>query len=91
MTMAERIFWFKYDNNDIAKDQLPQIEAQMNNADFLEEIEHYLLDIIVGCNRRLKEIGEPYEGFEQIVYDDLIFLHDKAVDIFNELMEYQNA
>ena len=92
--LAERIFWFKYDNNDIAKDQLPQIEAQMGSLDFLNETVGYLADIILGCQRGLKELGDPefLEGFDQILYDDHIFLHNRAVDLFNDLMEsYQIA
>ena len=88
MTLAERIFWFKYDNNDIAKDQLPQIECQLGTLDFLNSNVNYLADIILGCQRSFKELGNPQdlEGFDQILYADHIELHNKAVDLLNDLM-----
>ena len=89
MTLAERIFWFKYDNCDIAKDQLPQIKAQLGTLDFLNETVGYLADIISGCQRSLKQLGDPkdLEGFDQILYADHIELHNKAVDLLNDLMD----
>lgn len=89
MVLAERIFWFKYDNCDIAKDQLPQIESRLGTLSFLNETVGYLADIILGCQRSLKELGDPndLEGFDQELYADHIELHNKAVDLLNDLME----
>ena len=89
MTLAERIFWFKYDNCDIAKDGLSQITSRIGTIDFLNDTVDYLADIILGCQRSLKELGDPQylEGFDQELYADHIELHNKAVDLLNDLMD----
>ena len=83
--LAESIWWFYRDNCDTP----PQV-SQLGTVDFLNEVTAYLADIILGCQRGLKKLGNPefLEGFDEILYADHIELHNRAVDLFNDLMEY---
>ena len=90
MTLAERLFWFKCDHGDMPcrpATLVPNIEAQLGTLDFLNDTIDYLLDIIADAMRRIKSIGEPDGNYEQMVYDDLIETYNRAVDLFNDLME----
>lgn len=83
--LAQNIWWFYRDNCDTPPDT-----SKLGTADFLNEVTKYLADIIIGCQRSLKQLGDPQdlEGFDQELYADHIELHNRAVDLFNELMEF---
>ena len=85
MVLAENIWWFYRDNCDTPPDT-----SKLGTVGFLNEVTNYLADIILGCRRGLKELGDPeyLEGFDEMLYADHIELHNRAVDIFNDLMEY---
>ena len=90
MTLAERIFWFKCDHGQLACEPLvfvPVIEEMIGTKEFLNDTVDYLLDIIGDALTRIKRMGEPEGNYEQMVYDDLIETHNRAVDLFNDLME----
>ena len=72
MTLAERIGWFKRDCGHTAEG--------IDNAE-------YLLSIVAETFRQIKELGEPDDGYEQMVYNDLVELHNRAVELFNALQE----
>lgn len=72
MTLAERINWFKRD---------------CGHEGVIMDDEEYLLSIVAYTFRQINEMGEPDEGYEQMVHDDLVELHNRAVDLFNALME----
>ena len=83
--LAENLWWFYRDNCDTPPDT-----SKLGTADFLNEVTSYLADIILDCQQGLKELGEPefLEGFDQELYADHIETHNRAVDLFNDLMEY---
>ena len=83
--LAENLWWFYKDNCDA-----PPNISQLGTVEFLNEVANYLADIILGCKRGLKELGNPefLEGFDEILYADHIELHNRAVDLFNDLMEF---
>ena len=82
--LAENIKWFYKDNGDKAP------KSQLGTVEFLNEVADYLLTIVGDCQRSLKQLGEPddFDYFDQRLYDDHIELHNRAVDLFNDLMEY---
>lgn len=88
MTLAERLYWFKRDCGD-ATVSIPEIEVQIGTMEFLNTAANYLLGIVVECQRSIKQLGNPddLEGFDQILYDDHIELHNRAVDLYNDLMD----
>ena len=90
MTLAERLFWFKCDHGDMPchpEVLVPTIDAQVGTLEFLNDTADYLLDIVADALTRIKRIGEPEGNYEQMVYDDLVETHNRAVDLFNDLME----
>ena len=74
MTLAERIYWFGLDYG---------IERQELGIEYLSKI-------IAQANQGIKELGIPNDGYEQTLYDDLVELHNRAVDLINELMKGGN-
>jgi hypothetical protein len=84
MILAENIWWFYRDNCDTPPDV-----SKLGTIGFLNEVTNYLTDIIISCQRSLKQLGNPQdlEGFDQELYADHIELHNRAVDLFNDLME----
>lgn len=82
-TLVSNIQWFYKDNGDVAP------ASQIGTMEFLNEVADYLLGIVVDCQRSLKQLGNPQdlEGFDQILYDDYVALHNRAVDLYNELMD----
>lgn len=82
-TLVNSIQWFYKDNGDVAP------TSQIGTMEFLNEVADYLLGIVVDCQRSLKALGNPQdlEGFDQILYDDHIELHNRAVDLYNDLMD----
>ena len=85
MALAEDLWWFYKDNCDTPPDT-----SKLGTVEFLNEVTHYLADTILICQRVLKQLGDPadLEGFDQILYADHIELNNRAVDLFNKLMEY---
>ena len=83
MTLASNIEWFYRDNGNIAP------TSRIGTMEYLNEVVDYLTDIILGCQRGIKELGCPadLEGFDQILYADHIELHNRAVDLYNDLMD----
>lgn len=83
MALLSDIQWFYKDNGDTAP------TSQIGTVEFLNDVSDYLLTIVADCQRSLKQLGDPayLEGFDQILYDDHIELHNRAVDLFNNLME----
>ena len=83
MALLSDIQWFYKDNGDVAP------TSEFDTLDFLNEVADYLLTIVGDCQRSLAQLGDPtdLEGFDQILYDDHIELHNRAVDLFNNLME----
>ena len=82
-TLAANIQWFYKDNGDVAP------TSQIGTMEFLNEVADYLLGIVVDCQRSIKRLGnsQDLEGFDQILYDDYVELHNRAVDLYNDLME----
>lgn len=82
-TLADDIKWFYKDNGDTAP------TSKLGTLEFLNEVADYLLTIVVDCQHSLKQLGCPadLEGFDQILYDDHIELHNRAVDLYNNLMD----
>ena len=82
-TLISNIQWFYKDNGDTAP------TSQIGTLDFLNEVADYLLTIVADCQRGLAQLGNPQdlEGFDQILYADHVELHNRAVDLFNDLME----
>lgn len=90
MSLAERLFWFKCDHGDVPcrpSTLVPHIDAQLGALDFINDTVDYLLNIIADAMQRIKSIGEPDGHYEQMVYDDLIETYNRAVDLFNALIE----
>ena len=72
MTLAERIYWFQQDYRCVAEGTV--------GIDYLSKI-------IAQANQGIKELGIPNDGYEQTLYDDLVELHNRAVDLINDLMK----
>lgn len=83
MALADNIQWFYRDNGHKAP------SSQIGTMDFLNEVADYLLTIVLECQRSIKQMGDPadLEGFDQILYDDHIELHNRATDLYNDLMD----
>lgn len=83
MALLTDIQWFYKDNGDVAP------TSQIGTMEFLNEVADYLLGIVADCQRSIKQLGDPadLEGFDQILYDDHINLHNRAVDLYNALMD----
>jgi hypothetical protein len=83
MALASNIQWFYRDNGDTAP------TSQIGTQDFLNEVADYLLTTVAECQRSIKQLGNPadLEGFDQILYNDHIDLHNRAVDLYNDLMD----
>ena len=82
MTMLiSRIQWFYYDNGNTA--------PPCNISTFFDIVADYLLRIITDCQHNIKHLGNPndLEGFDQILYGDAVDLHNRAVDLYNALIE----
>lgn len=88
MTLAERLFWFKRDCGQDAS--VFQIAAQIGTRKFFDSISEYLFNIIADCHNTIKQMGDPMdlEGFEQIRYNDQVELHNRAVDLYNDLIQF---
>jgi hypothetical protein len=82
-TLASNIQWFYKDNGNMPP------TSQIGTMEFLNEVADYLLTIVADCQRSIKQLGNPadLEGFDQILYDDHIELHNRAVDLYNDLID----
>lgn len=87
MTLAERIYWFQLDCGRNSGIRISQIAEGIERQEFRNAIADDLLKIIVEASKGIKEIGIADDGYEQMVYDDLVELHNRAVDLFNVLIE----
>ena len=76
MLVAEQLLWFKRDCGH------EHIDTSTFDSAFA-----YLSRIIADTYRDIVRIGEPDDGYEQMVYDDLVELHNRAVDLLNALIE----
>ena len=83
MALLDDIQWFYKDNGDVAP------TSKIGTVEFLNDVSDYLLGIVADCQRSIKQLGNhiDLEGFDQILYDDHIELHNRAVDLFNNLMD----
>jgi hypothetical protein len=83
MALFSDIQWFYKDNGNAAP------TSQIGTIEFLNEVASYLLTIVTECQHNIKQLGNPQdlEGFDQELYADHIELHNRAVDLYNELME----
>jgi hypothetical protein len=81
MALANDIQWFYRDNGNTAP------TSQIGTIEFLNEVADYLLTIVTDCQRSIKQLGEPDGSYEQMLLDDHIDLHNRAVDLYNDLME----
>ena len=75
MLVADRLYWFKRDCGHTC------------DTSTLDSAVAYLSRIIADTHKDIIRIGEPDDGYEQMVYDDLVDLHNRAVDLFNALIE----
>ena len=88
MPLATKIYWF-YRDNCCAVGTISQIKSQLNNINFVNEILTDLFNTAARCQHDIAKLGDPnyLEGFEITVYDDLVDLHDRAVALYNELIQ----
>lgn len=82
-TLANNIQWFYKDNGNMPP------TSQIGTMEFLNEVADYLLTIVAECQHSIKQLGNPsdLEGFDQILYNDHISLHNRAVELYNDLMD----
>ena len=90
MTLAERIYWFQYDCGRKPRIEMWQIAEGIERREFRNAVADDLSKIIAQANQGIKELGIPNDGYEQTLYNDLVELHNRAVDIINELMKGGN-
>ena len=74
MTLAEKIHWFALDFNLTLPD----------------DIEGYMLQLVAEALRELHKLGEPEGSYEEMLYIDYLEMHNRAVEIFNELTKEKN-
>lgn len=88
MTLAAKIYWF-YRDNCCTIAPMSQLPNKLNDTSFVSEILSDLSKVVADCQRSIKQLGNPadLEGFDQILYNDHIELHNRAVDLYNDLME----
>ena len=90
MTLAERIYWFQYDCGRKPRIEMWQIAEGIERREFRNAIVDDLSKIIAQANQGIKEIGIADDGYEQMLYNDLVELHNRAVDLVNALLERRN-
>lgn len=88
MPLATKIYWF-YRDNCCSVGTISQIKSKLNNIDFVNDILTDLCNTAARCQHDITKLGDvnDLEGFEQTVYNDLVDLHNRAVDLFNAMME----
>ena len=87
MSLASTIYWF-YRDNCCYLAPISQIEARLNDLDFVNDLLNDTFNTATRCQRDIAKLGDPYdfEGFEYTVYDDLVELHNRAVELYNTLV-----
>ena len=88
MPLATKIFWF-YRDNCCTVGTIAQIKSKLNNIEFVNEILTDLFNTTTRCQQDIAKLGDPndLEGFDQIVYNDLVELHNRAVELYNTLSQ----
>ena len=88
MTLEVKIYWF-YRDNCCYLAPISEIKAQLNNEGFVNEILKDLFNTATRCQKDIAKLGNPndLEGFEVTVYNDLVELQNRAVDLYNTLMK----
>lgn len=88
MTLAAKIYWF-YRDNCCTIAPMSQLPTKLKDASFVNEILSDLSRVVVDCQRDVAKLGNPndLEGFDQIQYNDLVGLHNRAVELYNTLVE----
>ena len=88
MKLATKIFWF-YRDNCCKIASIAQIDAQLNDINFVNELLNDTFNTAARCQHDINKLGNPndLEGFECIIYDDLVELHNRAVELYNTLVE----
>lgn len=83
MPLAVKIFWF-YRDNCCTVGTIAQIQAKLNDINFVNEILTDLFNTATRCQHDIAKLTEP-EGFELTVYNDLVDLHNRAVELYNTI------
>lgn len=81
--LATKIYWF-YRDNCCKIAPISQIQSQLSNTDFVNDILKDLFNTATRCQHDIAKLKDP-EGFELTVYNDLVDLHDRAVDLYNRV------
>jgi hypothetical protein len=83
MPLAVKIYWF-YRDNCCKIAPISQIQTKLNDTDFVNDILTDLFNTATRCQHDIAKLIDP-EGFELTVYNDLVELHNRAVDLYNAL------
>lgn len=88
MPLATKIYWF-YRDNCCSVGTIPQIKSKLNDPAFVGDILTDLFNTAARCQHDIAKLGDPadLDGFDQILYDDHIELYNRAVDLYNNLMD----
>ena len=88
MPLETKIFWF-YRDNCCTVGTIKQIKSKLDDISFVNEIQTDLFNTAARCQQDIAKFGNPndLEGFDQIVYNDLVELHNRAVELYNTLSQ----
>lgn len=88
MELAVKIYWF-YRDNCCTVGTIKQIKSQLNNTEFVNELLNDMFNLTAHCQKDIAKLGNPndLEGFDQTIYNDLVELHNRAVELYNALVE----
>ena len=88
MTLAAKIYWFYRDNCSYIA-PMSQLPNKLNDTSFVNEILGDLSKVVADCQRDIAKFGNPndLEGYDHIVYNDLVDLHNRAVELYNLIIE----
>lgn len=88
MTLAVKVYWF-YRDNCCTIAPMSQLPTKLNDINFVNEVLSDLSRVIADCHKDIAKLGSPndLEGYDQILYNNLVELHNRAVDLYNNLME----
>ena len=86
--LATKIYWF-YRDNCCYLAPIAEIKAKLSNEGFVNEILKDLFNTAARCQKDIAKLGDPNdcEGFEVTVYNDLVELHNRAVALYNTIMD----
>lgn len=85
MILVSKIYWF-YRDNCCTIAPMSQLPTKLKDASFVDDILTDLFNTAARCLHDIAQLRDP-EGFEVTVYDDLIDLHDRAVELYNLIMD----